>query len=131
VILSRTTLLALLSPKSKARRSTIIRGLKVSRPGVSVINLNSTTAGIIHVNFYDELDHKKTLRQVIVDNFPVQLSTTVNGSKKYSALLSKLIPAVIKNDSPIKGDCDSNPILCLIDEISLELNGSLPAQHTR
>jgi hypothetical protein len=68
---------------------------------------------------------------VIVDNFPVQLSTTVNGSKKYSALLSKLIPAVIKNDSPIKGDCDSNPILCLIDEISLERNGRLYRPNIR
>ncbi|KAJ7919940.1 hypothetical protein B0H13DRAFT_2427629 [Mycena leptocephala] len=67
-----------------------------------MVNNHQGIKGIIHVNFYDELDHKKTLRQVIVDDFPVQLSTTVNGSKKYSALLSKLIPAVIKNDSPIK-----------------------------
>ncbi|KAJ6535275.1 hypothetical protein DFH09DRAFT_1284049 [Mycena vulgaris] len=59
-------------------------------------------AGIVHVNFYDELDHKKTLCQVIVDDFPVQLSTTANGGKKYSALLSQLIPAAIQNDSPIK-----------------------------
>ncbi|KAJ6567809.1 hypothetical protein B0H10DRAFT_2110465 [Mycena sp. CBHHK59/15] len=58
--------------------------------------------GIIHVNFLDELDHQKTLRQVVVDEFPVQLSTTENGGKKYSALLDKLIPTVIKNDSPIK-----------------------------
>jgi hypothetical protein len=87
---------------------------------VSVIPINSTTAGIFHANFYDELDHKKTLRQVIVDDFPVQLSTPANGGKKYSALLLQLIPAAIQNDSPIKGSCDSNPILCLIDEISLE-----------
>ncbi|KAJ7911302.1 hypothetical protein B0H13DRAFT_2010175 [Mycena leptocephala] len=58
--------------------------------------------GIVHVNFYDELDHKKSLRQVIVDDFPVRFSTTANGGKKYSALLSKLIPAAIQNDSPIK-----------------------------
>ncbi|KAF7351846.1 hypothetical protein MVEN_01145800 [Mycena venus] len=57
---------------------------------------------IVHVNFYDKLDHKKSLRQVIVDDLPVQLLTTTNGGKKYSALLSQLIPAAIRNDSPIK-----------------------------
>ncbi|KAF7372182.1 hypothetical protein MVEN_00077300 [Mycena venus] len=66
------------------------------------VDINQRMKGIVHVNFYDELDHKKSLRQVIVDDFPVQLSTTANGSKKYSALLSQLIPAAIRNDSPIK-----------------------------
>ncbi|KAJ6538270.1 hypothetical protein DFH09DRAFT_1369014 [Mycena vulgaris] len=65
------------------------------------VDNNQRMKGIVHVNFYDELDHKKTLRQVIVDDFPVQLSTTANGGKKYSALLSQLIPAAIQNDSPI------------------------------
>ncbi|KAJ7351342.1 Neutral/alkaline non-lysosomal ceramidase-domain-containing protein [Mycena albidolilacea] len=69
---------------------------------LSIITINSTTAGIIHVNFYDELDHKKTLSQVIVDDLPLQLSTTTNGGKKYSAFLSEFIPAAIRNDSPIK-----------------------------
>ncbi|KAF7348952.1 hypothetical protein MVEN_01415900 [Mycena venus] len=66
------------------------------------VDINQRMKGIVHVNFYDKLDHKKSLRQVIVDDFPVQFSTTANGSKKYSALLSQLIPAAIRNDSPIK-----------------------------
>jgi hypothetical protein len=49
---------------------------------LSVITINSTTAGIVHVNSYDELDHKKTLSQVIVDDLSLQLSTTTNGGKK-------------------------------------------------
>jgi hypothetical protein len=68
---------------------------------------------------------------VIVDDFPVRFSTTANGGKKYSALLSKLIPAAIQNDSPIKGSCDFNPVSCLIDEISLERNGRLYRPNIR
>jgi len=41
---------------------------------------------------------------VIVDDFPVQLSITANGSKKYFDLLSQLFPAAIENDYPIKVD---------------------------
>jgi hypothetical protein len=92
---------------------------------LSVITINSTTAGIVHVNFYDELDHKKTLSQVIVDDLPLQLSTTTNGGKKYSALLSQLIPAAIQNDSPIKGSCDLNSHF-VFDKISRAQRTSLP-----
>ncbi|KAJ7182130.1 hypothetical protein C8R46DRAFT_1210715 [Mycena filopes] len=58
--------------------------------------------GVVQVNFFDESNHAVALRQVIVDDFPVVLSTSHDGSHKFSALLSELVPAAIKNDSPIK-----------------------------
>ncbi|KAJ7710805.1 hypothetical protein B0H17DRAFT_1190494 [Mycena rosella] len=57
----------------------------------------------VQVNFFDELDHAAAPRQVLLDAFPVIISTSDDGKRKYSTLLSELIPAAIKNDSPIKG----------------------------
>jgi hypothetical protein len=51
----------------------------------------------------DQTNHSIAHRQVFVDEFPVAVSTAVNGTKKYTTLLSDLLPAAIKNDSPIKG----------------------------
>ncbi|KAJ7727469.1 hypothetical protein B0H16DRAFT_1778644 [Mycena metata] len=57
---------------------------------------------VVQVNFLDEHNPGVTLRQVVVDDFPVVISTSGDGTKKYSASLSDLLPAAIKNDSPIK-----------------------------
>ncbi|KAJ6455271.1 hypothetical protein C8R47DRAFT_1166293 [Mycena vitilis] len=58
--------------------------------------------GVVQVNFFDESGRNGTPRSVIVDEVPVAISTLQDGHKKYSTLLSKLIPAAIQNDSPIK-----------------------------
>ncbi|KAJ7029185.1 hypothetical protein C8F04DRAFT_1265243 [Mycena alexandri] len=60
------------------------------------------SSGVVQVNFLDEHNHGVTLRQVVMDDFPVVISTSNDGTKKYSASLSDLLPAAIKNDSPIK-----------------------------
>ncbi|KAF7333342.1 hypothetical protein MVEN_02349500 [Mycena venus] len=61
-----------------------------------------TYSADVQVNFLDERNHATTIRQVVVDKFPVVLSTAGDGTRKYSTLLSELIPAAIHNDSPIK-----------------------------
>jgi hypothetical protein len=59
---------------------------------------------VIQVNFLDQTNHGVAHRQVLVDEFPIAVSTADNGTKKYTTLLSDL-PAAIQNDSPIKGIC--------------------------
>ncbi|KAJ7328345.1 hypothetical protein DFH08DRAFT_967485 [Mycena albidolilacea] len=59
-------------------------------------------SAVIQVNFLDQTNHSIAHRQVFVDEFPVVVSTAVNGTKKYTTLLSDLLPAAIENDSPIK-----------------------------
>ncbi|KAJ6528961.1 hypothetical protein B0H19DRAFT_1083303 [Mycena capillaripes] len=59
-------------------------------------------SGVVQVNFFDENNHALALHQVVVDDFPIVISTANDGSRKVSALLSELLPAAIKNDSPIK-----------------------------
>ncbi|KAJ7834653.1 hypothetical protein B0H14DRAFT_3709260 [Mycena olivaceomarginata] len=49
-----------------------------------------------------EKGEEKHELSVFVDEFPVAVSTAVNGTKKYTTLLSDLLPAAIENDSPIK-----------------------------
>ncbi|KAJ7877411.1 hypothetical protein B0H14DRAFT_3130217 [Mycena olivaceomarginata] len=39
---------------------------------------------------------------IIVDEFPIAVSTADNGTRKYTTLLSDLLPAAIQKDSPIK-----------------------------
>ncbi|KAJ6526506.1 hypothetical protein DFH09DRAFT_1371656 [Mycena vulgaris] len=58
--------------------------------------------GAVQVNFFNENDHAAAPRQVLLDDFPVVVSMAHDGKRKYSTLLSELIPAAIKNDSPIK-----------------------------
>ncbi|KAJ7614263.1 hypothetical protein DFH06DRAFT_1344216 [Mycena polygramma] len=58
--------------------------------------------GVVQVNFFDESGRNSTPRSVIVDEVSVAVSTSQDGNKTYSTLLSKLIPAAIQNDSPIK-----------------------------
>ncbi|KAJ7873634.1 hypothetical protein B0H14DRAFT_3131234 [Mycena olivaceomarginata] len=57
---------------------------------------------VIQVNFLDQTNHGVAHRQVLVAEFPIAVSTADNGTKKYTTLLSDLLPAVIQNDSPIK-----------------------------
>ncbi|KAJ7451203.1 hypothetical protein B0H11DRAFT_2246410 [Mycena galericulata] len=57
---------------------------------------------VIQVNFFDEKDHTAAPRQVFIDDVPVVVSCAPDGTQKFTALLSELIPAAIKNDSPIK-----------------------------
>ncbi|KAJ7873630.1 hypothetical protein B0H14DRAFT_3860017 [Mycena olivaceomarginata] len=59
-------------------------------------------SAVIQVNFLDQTNHGVAHRQVLVDEFPIAVSTADNGTKKYTTLLSDLLPAVIQNDSPIK-----------------------------
>ncbi|KAJ7774302.1 hypothetical protein DFH07DRAFT_952549 [Mycena maculata] len=60
------------------------------------------TSQVIQVNFFDEFNQAAAPRQVFIDDFPVVASTAHDGSQKYTAFLLELIPAVLKNDSPIK-----------------------------
>ncbi|KAJ7688175.1 hypothetical protein B0H17DRAFT_1203179 [Mycena rosella] len=48
-------------------------------------------SGVMQVNFFDELDHVAAPRQVLLDAFPVIVSTSDDGKRKYSMLLSELI----------------------------------------
>ncbi|KAJ7473664.1 hypothetical protein B0H11DRAFT_2430116 [Mycena galericulata] len=57
---------------------------------------------VVQVNFFDEKDHAAAPRQVFIDDVPVVVSCAADGTQKFTALLSELIPAAIKNDSPIK-----------------------------
>ncbi|KAJ7688939.1 hypothetical protein B0H14DRAFT_3051652 [Mycena olivaceomarginata] len=59
-------------------------------------------SAVIQVNFLDQTNHGVAHRQVLVDEFPIAVSTADNGTKKYTTLLSDLLPASIQNDSPIK-----------------------------
>ncbi|KAK7013420.1 hypothetical protein R3P38DRAFT_3004824 [Favolaschia claudopus] len=56
----------------------------------------------VQVNFLDENNRGTTISQVFVDRFPVVQSIAADGTKTYSTKLSSLIPAALKNDSPIK-----------------------------
>ncbi|KAJ7113352.1 hypothetical protein C8R43DRAFT_1039992 [Mycena crocata] len=83
-----------------------IKSARAASPELDTMNQKAIStqdlAGLVQVNIYDEHNHKVLLRQVLVDEFPVGVSTSRDGDRKYTTLLSKLIPAVIKNDSPIK-----------------------------
>ncbi|KAJ7939703.1 hypothetical protein B0H13DRAFT_1850469 [Mycena leptocephala] len=59
-------------------------------------------SAVIQVNFLDQTNHGVAHRQVLVDEFPIAVSTADNGTKKYTTLLSDPLPAAIQNDSPIK-----------------------------
>ncbi|KAJ7683674.1 hypothetical protein B0H17DRAFT_1204973 [Mycena rosella] len=63
---------------------------------------NRKIPGVVQINFYDETDRAAPSRQVLVDEFPVLVSTSEDGSRKLTTFLSQLIPAAIKNNSPIK-----------------------------
>ncbi|KAJ7189142.1 hypothetical protein C8R46DRAFT_1244694 [Mycena filopes] len=71
-----------------------------TKPGL--LQTPQKASGVVQVNFFDKHNHTIALRQVVVNNFPVSILTADDGSKRVSALLSELIPAAIKNDSPIK-----------------------------
>ncbi|KAJ6595104.1 hypothetical protein DFH09DRAFT_1413021 [Mycena vulgaris] len=68
------------------------------------VDNNQRMKGIVHVNFYDELDHKKTLRQVMSTTSPFNYRPPyrVVGRSDQQGLYSTLIPAAIQNDSPMK-----------------------------
>ncbi|KAJ7312272.1 hypothetical protein DFH08DRAFT_943676 [Mycena albidolilacea] len=59
-------------------------------------------SGVVRVNFFDQSNHSAAPRQVLVDDFPIDVAVSVDGTKKFITLLSDLIPAAIQNDSPIK-----------------------------
>ncbi|KAJ7697811.1 hypothetical protein B0H17DRAFT_1130092 [Mycena rosella] len=58
-------------------------------------NRKMPETGVVQVNFYDEIDRAAPPCQVLVDEFP-------DGSRKFTTFLSQLIPAAMKNNSPIK-----------------------------
>ncbi|KAJ7501646.1 hypothetical protein B0H11DRAFT_2224523 [Mycena galericulata] len=69
---------------------------------VETIENKEEKSGVVQVNFFDEHDGTAPPRPVLVDDFPVVVSTAPDGTQKFTTLLSELIPAAISNDSPIK-----------------------------
>ncbi|KAJ6572882.1 hypothetical protein DFH09DRAFT_1277366 [Mycena vulgaris] len=65
--------------------------------------------GTVQVNLFNENNHAAAPRQFLLDDFPVVVSMAHDGKRKYSTLLSDLIPAAIKNDWPIKGSGRASP----------------------
>ncbi|KAJ7757182.1 hypothetical protein B0H14DRAFT_2634956 [Mycena olivaceomarginata] len=55
------------------------------------------------VNFFNEKNFQATPRPLLVNDVPVRVSVGDDGVKMYWTQLSRLIPAAIQNDSPIKG----------------------------
>ncbi|KAJ7862930.1 hypothetical protein B0H14DRAFT_2575157 [Mycena olivaceomarginata] len=58
---------------------------------------------LIQVNFFNEKNFQATPRPLLVNDVPVRVSVGDDGVKMYWTQLSRLIPAAIQNDSPIKG----------------------------
>ncbi|KAJ6614467.1 hypothetical protein B0H10DRAFT_2044857 [Mycena sp. CBHHK59/15] len=60
--------------------------------------------GVVQVNFFDENNHAVLSRQVCVlsEDVPISVTTAENGNMQFTTSLSRLIPAAIHNDSPIK-----------------------------
>ncbi|KAJ6613066.1 hypothetical protein B0H10DRAFT_2049882 [Mycena sp. CBHHK59/15] len=60
--------------------------------------------GVVQVNFFDENNHAVLSRQVCVlsGDVPISVTTAENGNMQFTTSLSRLIPAAIHNDTPIK-----------------------------
>ncbi|KAF8157550.1 hypothetical protein K438DRAFT_1777196 [Mycena galopus ATCC 62051] len=69
---------------------------------VQKIEHKQDMSGLIQVNFLDQTNHSVAHHQVFVDDVPITVATAEDGQRKYTALLSQLLPAAIQNDSPIK-----------------------------
>ncbi|KAF8142982.1 hypothetical protein K438DRAFT_1784160 [Mycena galopus ATCC 62051] len=57
---------------------------------------------MVQVNFFNKHDHSAALCSVFVEDYPVRLFSANDSKKTYTTRLTKLIPAAIKNDSPVK-----------------------------
>jgi hypothetical protein len=87
-------------------------------------------SGVVKVNFFDQSNHSAAPRQVLVDDFPIDVAVSGDGTKKFITLLSDLIPAAIQNDSPIKG-MSSVMDRCILITFFLERGGRLYRPNVR
>ncbi|KAJ7789523.1 hypothetical protein B0H14DRAFT_3891800 [Mycena olivaceomarginata] len=74
-----------------------------TRPEGEKVEKKHEMSAVIQVNFLDQPTTVLPIVKYSWMSFPIAVSTADNGTKKYTTLLSDLLPAAIQNDSPIKG----------------------------